>query len=74
MRFLPERPPGVRYWNQKVREPPGRMRTAKPVMAWSQIMVWPVVGAGARRTAVSVSFRVMAGISSRRHTEGTGLR
>src|SRR6516165_12150051 len=60
MRLVPERPPGVRYWYQKVREPPGRTLTANPVTELSQIMVWPAVGTRASFTAISVSFRVMA--------------
>src|SRR5215471_15780058 len=65
-------PPNGRYWNQKVLEPPSRMRTPKPVTWLSQRNTWPVLGARARETAVSVSFSAIAASSLRQHRDSTG--
>src|SRR5262249_50249542 len=52
-------PPCGRYWNQKVFEPPGRIRTPNPLTSLSHRKTCPVLGACARSTAASVNLFVM---------------
>src|SRR5215813_4336417 len=56
MRIMREEPPRGRYWNQKVFEPLGRMRTPKPATWLSHRKICPVLGLCARFTLASVSF------------------
>src|SRR6516164_8354762 len=60
IRIMREEPPQRgRYWNQKVLEPLGRMRTPKPLTSPSHRKTWPVLGRRTRFTLASVSFFLM---------------